>query len=141
MPVHFQIFPHRGFVLARFTGHILLEDCLSSAQAYAAHPDANPHQNQVIDLSGMTGYERDFIKMMRTMAQLPDHLLKAGAEPMIIYIASTPVAQEVLGFVIRSFDGTMPAVVRVTESEEQALEILGQPERRLADIPARAGAG
>lgn len=135
MPVTFHVYRHRGFVLARFSGHILLEDCLASAQAYAQHPDANPHQNQLIDLSGMTSYERDFVKIISAMAKLPDHLLAPGAEPMIIYIAATPVAQEVVGFIIRSFDGTMPAIVRVTETEEQALEILGQAERRLADIP------
>lgn len=140
MPVSFQIFPSRGVVLARFTGHILLEDCLSSAKAYSEHPDASPLQHQLIDLSGITSHERDFVKMMSTMAQLPDHLLRPGAEPMIVYIAPTRLSQEIAAMVLRSMAGVAGAVVRVAEDEAQALDILGLPERAVAALhsgPAR----
>ena len=139
MPVTFQIYPSRSVVLARFTGHILLEDCLSSAKAYSEHPDANPMQNQLIDLSGITSYEADFVKMMSTMAQLPDHLLRQGAEPMIVYISSTKVSQEITTKVLRSMSGVAGVVVRVAEDEAQALEILGLAERSLGALPAGPG--
>jgi lipid A disaccharide synthetase len=134
MPVNFQIYPKRGLVLARFTGHILLEECLSSAQAYAAHPDANPMQNQLIDLSGITSHERDFVKLMSTMAQLPDHLLQKGPQPMVVYIAPTRLSQEITSTILRSMSGVPGLVVRVAEDEAQAMDILGLAERRLADL-------
>ena len=139
MPVTFQIFPSRGVVLARFSGHILLEDCLSSAKAYAEHPDANPMQNQLIDLSGITSYEADFVKMMSTMAQLPDHLLRPGAEPMIVYISPTQLSQEITTTVLRSMSGITGVIVRVAEDEAQALEILGLAERAVSALPAGPG--
>lgn len=136
MPVHFTVYPTRGFVLARFTGHILMADCLSSAKAYTEHPDYNPLQNQLIDLSGVTSHERDFVRMMSTLAAMPDHLLKPGTYPLIIYIAPTEVAKEITSFVLRSMAGLDRTPVRVVECESQALEILGQPERQLAEIDA-----
>jgi lipid A disaccharide synthetase len=139
MPVSFQIYPSRGLVLARFVGHILLEDCLTSAKAYAEHPDANPTQNQLIDLTGVTSYEHDFVRIMSTMAQLPDHLLRSGAEPMVVYIAPSRVAQEITTLVMRSMSGVMGLVVRVVETEAQALEILGVPERAVAFLPDLPG--
>lgn len=139
MPVSFQIYPSRGVVLARFSGHILLEDCLASAKAYSEHPDANPAQNQLIDLSGITSYEADFVKMMSTMAQLPDHLLRPGAEPMIVYISPTRLSQEITTTVLRSMSGVAGVVVRVAEDEAQALEILGLAERAVSALPAGAG--
>lgn len=138
MPVDFHIFPARNLVLARFTGHILLADCLASAQAYAAHPEANPMQNQLIDLGGVTGYERDFVKVMSTMAQLPDHLLRAGASPLVVYLAPTRLSQEITGMVLKSMAGIQGLPVSAVADEEHALEILGQPERSIEALLTKA---
>lgn len=137
MPVSFHIFPDRNLVLARFYGHILLADCLASAKAYGEHPDANPRQNQLIDLGSVTSYERDLVQIMSLMARLPDHLLKPGYEPLILYIAPSRVAQEIAGLVLKSMQGIDAAVMRVFEDEAQALEVLGLPERSLAALMAR----
>ncbi|TXH98482.1 MAG: hypothetical protein E6Q73_11770 [Pseudorhodobacter sp.] len=138
MPVNFHIFPDRNLVLARFTGHILLADCLSSAKAYSEDPQASPQQTQLIDLSGVTSYERDLVQIMSMMARLPDHLLKPGYEPMILYIAPSRVAQEIAGMVLKSMQGIEGVIVRVLEDETQALEVLGLAERSLAALMAGA---
>ena len=138
MPVHFHIFPDRNLVLARFSGHVLLKDCLSSAKDYSEDPRAHPHQRQLIDLGGVVSYERDLVQIMSTMAQLPDHLMKPGYDPMILYIAPHPVAQEIAGLILKSMEGMEAAIVRVYEEEAQALEVLGQPERSLSALLARA---
>lgn len=138
MPVNFSIYADRGFVLARFEGHILMADCLSSAEAYASHPAASPFQNQLIDLTGVTDYERDFVKIMSTLAQMPDHLLPPGAEPMIVYIAPHRLAQEITTMVLKSMSGIHGPVIRVVADEAHALEILGQPERALAALGSGA---
>lgn len=131
MPVNFHIFPDRNLVLARFTGHILLAECLSSAKAYSENPAASPQQNQLIDLSGVTSYERDLVQIMSLMARLPDHLLRPGFEPLIVYVAPHRAAQEIAGTVLKSMQGITGVVVRIFEEESQALEVLGQPERSL----------
>lgn len=138
MPVGFHIFPARNLVLARFSGHILLADCLASAAAYARHPDANPMQNQLIDLGGITSHERDFVQLMSTMAQLPDHLLQPGCEPMVVYIAPHRLSQEIAGMVLKSMAGIAGLVVRIYEDEAQALEVLGLRERSLSALLAGA---
>ena len=138
MPVNFHILPDRNLVLARFTGHILLADCLSSAKAYSEDPQASPQQTQLIDLSGVTSYERDLVQIMSMMARLPDHLLKPGYEPMIHYIAPSRVAQEIAGMVLKSMQGIEGVIVRVLEDETQALEVLGLAERSLAALMAGA---
>ena len=134
MPVSFHILPSRGVVLARFSGHILLEDCLASAKAYSEHPDARPTQHQLIDLGGVTSYERDFVQLMSTMAQLPDHLLQPGAEPMVVYLAPHPISQEIANTVLRSMAGIPGLVVRVAQDDAQALDILGLAERNLGEL-------
>lgn len=136
MPVNFQIFPDRNLVLARFSGHVLLADCLSSAKAYSEHPDANPLQNQLIDLSNVVSYERDLVQIMSVMARLPDHLLKPGSNPMVIYVAPHHVAQEIAGLVMKSMQGIGGLVVRMFDDEAKALEVLGQRERSFSALQA-----
>lgn len=136
MPVDFHILPTRNLVLARFHGHVLLQECLSSAKAYASHPDAHPAQNQLIDLSGVTGHERDFVKMMSTRAQLPDHLLQPGMEPLVVYLAPTRLSQEIATMVLKSMAGIHGLSVSAVADEQHALDILGQPESSLAALLA-----
>lgn len=138
MPVDVHILPKHGLVVARFHGHVRLEECLASAQGYAQHPDCRPGQNQLIDLSGMTSYERDLVQIMALMAKLPDHLLAPGAEPMVVYLAPSAVAQEVTTFVLKSMAGIGGVSVSAVADEEHALEVMGLPERRLADLLAKA---
>lgn len=136
MPVHFEIFPRRGFVIARFTGHILLADCISSAKAYSEHPDYRPGQNQLVDFSGVTSYERDVVKMLEMMAILPEHLLKPGFQPLLIYIATSKLGLELANFARRSTEYTNSMTLVIVSNEAAALDILGQTERRLSDLYA-----
>lgn len=136
MPVEFHIFAQRNLVLARFTGHILTVDSLSSARAYAKHPNARPGQNQLIDLSGVVSYERNFVRLMAMMAQLPDYLLPTGANPLIVYLAPTPVSQKIANILMKSMAGITGVSASVVAHEEHALEILGQPEHSMAALMA-----
>lgn len=134
MPVNFEIFPRRGFVIARFSGHVLLADCLSSAQAYSEHPDFHPSQRQLVDFSSVTSYERDVVRMLEMMAKLPEHLVKPGFEPLVIHLAPHDLAMELANFTRRSVEGMESVNFRIVTSEAEALDILGQRERRLSDL-------
>ncbi|MCF8511861.1 MAG: hypothetical protein K9G43_10465 [Rhodobacteraceae bacterium] len=131
MSVEFRILPSRNLVLAQFFGHILLADCLASAKSYAKHPLADFRQNQLIDLSAVTSYERDFVKIMAAMAQLPDHIPQRGGEPMIVYYAPSRVAQEMASLVLNALSGMPGLAFSAVANEDHAMEILGQPERSL----------
>lgn len=140
MPVSFDIFPQRGLVIARFTGHVLLADCISSAKAYSEHPDFRPGQNQLVDFTGVTSYERDVVKMLEMMAKLPEHLLRPGFEPLIIHLAPHDIALQMANFTRRSTEEMDNMAFKIAATEAEALDILGQPERRLSDLyanPAR----
>ncbi len=121
-------------MIARFSGHVMLADCLSSAQAYSQHPDFRPGQNQLVDFTAVTSYERDVVRMLEMMAQLPDHLLRPGYETLVIHLAPHAVAMEMANFTRRSATGMDLMNLRIVASEDEALDILGQPERRLSDL-------
>ena len=139
MSVAFHIFPERGLVFVRYTGFARLSDTLAAFGRYAAHPDSRPGQKQLVDLSGITGYELDFTKLMEIQARKADVFAAEGAETLMVYVAPSKETQELAQLVLRSWEPFDSVVALIQEDEAQALELLGQPERSLDALWARAG--
>lgn len=134
MSVSFRIFPDRGLVVVRYAGVLRLEDTKKAFAEYAQHPDCHPGQKQLVDLSGVTGYEPDFVKMMEVQAQKADVFGSEGAETLMVYLAPHKMAKDLARLVLRSWEPFDSVVALVQDDEVQALELLGQPEHELDEL-------
>lgn len=132
MPVHFTLHARYGIAHIHFSGHVTAEEILASAAELAATPGVHPDLHQIIDFSDVASFERDYVRLLSMLAQLPDHLVHRGHEPMFIYVCPTQVGLNMADFVIRSMEGMEGGpILRVTRSMPEALHLLGQPDARL----------
>jgi len=134
MSVSFRIFPDRGLVFVRYSGILQLEDTMKAFADYARHPDCHPGQKQLVDLSGVTEYEQDFVKLMEIQAQKSDVFGDEGTETLMVYVAPSKLGKQLAQLALRSWEPFDSVVALVQEDEAHALELLGQPERRLDDL-------
>ena len=134
MSVSFRIFPDRGLVFIRYSGVLRLEDTMKAFADYARHPDCHPGQKQLVDLSGVTGFEQDFVKLMEVQAQKSEVFGNEGAETLMVYVAPHPLGKKLARLVLRSWEPFDSVVALVQEDETHALELLGQPEQQLDEL-------
>lgn len=138
MSVSFRIFPERGLVFVRYAGFARLQETLEAFGRYAADPDCRPGQKQLVDLSGVTGFEPDFTKLMEIQARKADVFAAEGVETLMVYFAPDKASKEIAQLALRSWEPFDFVIALVQEDEAQALELLGQPERSLDDLWERA---
>ena len=131
MALEFDIIPDRGLVLVRYSGHATIDDTMAATRAYVAHPNYVAGQKQLVDLTRIDSYEKDYVRFMEMQAGKADRLANAGVQSVVVYIAPTAVAQEVAMMFTRSWDDVKNVVALVQNSEAEALEILGQPEKSI----------
>ncbi|WP_299041209.1 hypothetical protein [uncultured Tateyamaria sp.] len=139
MPVEFRILPDRGLVVVRFTGTVMIDEALEATRQYVSHADYAPGQKQLVDLSHATGFERDYVRFMEMQAAKADRLACAGVQSLVVYIAPTPISQEICTMYLRSWDDVDSVVPMVQHSEAQALTLLGQPEATVDMLLAPQG--
>lgn len=138
MAIDVRILPCRGLVVVRYTGTILVADTMAAFAAYMQHPDYAPGQKQLIDLTCVTGFEQDYVKIMQMQARKADAFLGAGAHVLMVYLAP---ARDMLGLarlVTRSWEGHDGVTCLVQQDEAAALELLGMPERSIGALMAAA---
>lgn len=134
MSISFQIIRDRGVVLARLSGQVRIEECVDAAAAYARHPETRPTQPVLIDLTAVTGYETDYVKILKAMARLPDYLWHRGTERLLVCLAPHALSRQISAAAARAILEIPEGIARIAQTEADALEILGLPERRLCDL-------
>ncbi len=134
MSVSFRILPDRGLVFVRYAGVLRLQETIAAFAEYARHPDCHPGQKQLVDLSDVTGFEPDFVKLMEVQAQKSEVFGNEGAETLMVYVAPHKLGKQLAQLVMRSWEPFDSVVALVQEDEAHALELLGQPERRLDEL-------
>ena len=72
MPIDVRILPKRGLVYVRYEGGISVPETAEAFGAYMQHPDMRPGQKQLIDLTRVTDWDRDFAGLMRLQAGKAD---------------------------------------------------------------------
>jgi hypothetical protein len=128
MPVRFHIFPERGLVVVRYSGFATINDTMAATKAYLAHPDYSAGQKQLVDMTQITGYEKDYVRFMNMQAAKAGRLATAGVQSLVVYIANTPESLDVSTMFIRSWIDVDAVVPMLQHTEADALTILGQPE-------------
>lgn len=134
MPVDFQILPDRGLVVIWFSGFVTLNDIHEASVAYVEHPDYCAGQKQLVDMASITGYDIDSVGFMEMQANKAKRLGLAHIQSLVVYIAPTPISQEVSAMFIRTWDGVDAVVPMSQTSQARALALLGQREDSIEQL-------
>ena len=140
MATDFRILTRRRLLVVRHSGHLTFADSMESFEDYGRHPDFHPAQNALVDFAPVTSYEHDRVRLMAFQAQMIERLpLPAGTPPLLVFVAprgrpAHPLACDIL----KSWDKTGLRTARLAETEAEALDILGLPERSIEALLAVA---
>lgn len=134
MSISFRIFPSRGLVFVQYTGELIVEETFRAFGEYMQHPDCRPGQKQLVDLAGVTGFDRDYAKLFALQAKKADVFSAGGVETLAVYHAPTPLARELSRLVLKSWEPFDSVVPLIQDNEADALALLGQPETSFAEL-------
>ena len=129
--------PHRGLVYVRYEGYVSIDDTVSLLAEYMPHPDRVAGQMQLVDLSAVTGFEKDFARLMGLQAQKADAFRPGdGVQTLLVYYAPHDEGFEMAKLILRSWQGVASVMATVQRNAAHALDILGQPERDMDELLA-----
>lgn len=140
MAVSFHILPARGLVYVRYEGVVNITDSAAAFGAYMQDPAFRPGQKQLVDLAAATGWEADYPRLMALQAEKAGALVVPGHETLFVYHAPNQTTRAIARVILRSWDDVDTVVPLIIDKEAEALAVLGQPERRFADLLANADA-
>ena len=136
MPLSYRIHPAHGLVYVRYEGFASLDDTFGTFTEYMADPEFRPGQKQLVDLSRVTGFERDYCKLLALQAKKVEAFLR-GPETIICYYAPHRETREMVNLVMRSWAELDAIVAVVQDTEAGALEVLGLAERSFDALATR----
>lgn len=131
MPIDVRILAKRGLVYVRYVGYIRFPDTVKAFGAYMQHPDMQPGQKQLVDLSRVTDWDKDFTQLLKIQAQKADAFVGAGHETHFVYYAPTEHTQQLARVVLRSWEDVPGVIPLLSQTEADALHVLGQPEETI----------
>lgn len=124
MPVTFRILPAHSLTYVRFSGQVDLNETFAGFEDYTRHPDFRPHQSQLIDLTEVRDYERDFSRIMELQAHQTDTFLGGKTPVHLIFVAPDDMTQSMAMAALRSWKNLHAVVPLVLPSLAQACEVL-----------------
>ena len=134
MSVSFRILSTLGLVYVHYAGHAKMADTLHVFSEYARHPDFRPGQKQFVDLSQLTGWDEDYLELMKAQAKKAETFTGNNAQTLITYFAPTEIGQKLARLALRSWEPFPSVVPIILDTEEQALAILGVPHTNLNQL-------
>lgn len=140
MAVDFRIVPSRGMVVVTYSGMAGVDETRRAFEAYVRHPEFRPGQRHLFDVRAVTEVDKDFAAFFALQAKLVEVYGQASADQLAVFLIGSPAGQEMAMMAAKTWDMDGSIVIRILETEAQALEVLGQPERSLADLLRAAGA-
>jgi len=134
MAIDFRILPEVGLVYIRYSGTMTVEESGRALAGYLQHPDYRPGQKQLVDLTDVEEWERDFPKLMALQARKAEAFYKPEAPTLVAAIAPSAKARQVADFISRTWDAFENVAYLVSETEDQALELLGIGASSVAEL-------
>ena len=135
MPVTYRILPQRNLVIVTLSGHVDVAEARASFLEFAADPRKAPGQNHLCDLSGVTGWDLDYVDNMALQAQVADAVVTDGEERLLVILAPRDELRPLASVIDKSWTGLGPVIPVICRGEAEAMHILGQPEKSLAALP------
>ncbi|THD84191.1 hypothetical protein E7811_00040 [Aliigemmobacter aestuarii] len=136
MPVTFTILPRHDLVVVTYSGFAGIDETIQRGAECGRHPDFRPTMRHLIDLSRVTGYERDFPKFFAMQARLMEEFPRGPTDQMFVYFAPTRPGQEMVQMVRKSWEGLDWALLVALEDETDVMRVLGLPEDRIGSLLA-----
>lgn len=124
MAVEFQIQSDHNLVFVSFRGHVTVSETMAAFDKYANHPDFRPGQTQLVDLSQVKSYERDFTKIMALQAHQTEAFLGSENRPYLMFIAPNKLTRGMAMAAVRSWQHLNAVVPLVVSSIAEAAEVL-----------------
>ncbi len=134
MAASFRILSDRGIVYIRYSGFTTTEESLQMMQAYGRHADFRPGQSTLCDFRDVEDYDLDYVKIIEHQSEIADIVLPETVQVMLVLLADKPKGREIANLIQKSWAGVAAIVPVIVDTEDHALEVLGQPERRIADF-------
>ena len=139
MALSFRIIPERGLVVVEYAGYSTIDELKHTSAAYVAHPDYVAGQKQLVNMTRITGFEKDYVRFMDLQAAKAERLAGAGVQSLCVYVAPTPIAQEIASLFTRTWADISNVVTMIQHTEAQALTLLGQPEGSIDEMLRATG--
>lgn len=134
MPVRYDILPRYNLAIFAYSGQVTFAETIEIVAKADQDPLSHPNMRQLCDLTEVTGVERDFPALLKMQARIAENLLPPEGERLIVFLAPTPVSQTMAQMARKSWDVVQSVHVRVVSREDEALQLLGLPQVRLADL-------
>ena len=134
MPVSFRILSPRGLVFVRYHDHATIAETEQALDAFGSDPRARPGLSHLIDLAAITGFEHDFVGLMGMQARKASLFVDGDHASLVVYHAPKRIAREMAAPIRKSWEGLDSISVRILETEQACLDVLGQPERSFAAL-------
>ena len=124
MPVTFTVLPAHNLVHVHCNGLVTVAETMTAFDTYSAHPDTHPGQSQLVDLTGVTDYERDFARIMSLQAHQVDVYLEAENPIFLIFVAPNELTLTMAMSSVRSWQNLPGVIPLVLSSLDEALAVL-----------------
>lgn len=129
-----RILPDKGLMYVRYSGAVSGAEGIAAYQSYVDHDHYKAGQKHLIDFSEMTGFANDFPQVMALQALMSDTIMSHREQTLFVFCAPTPLAQTLCHQSAAAWDHIAHVIVRVLESEEAALDVVGLPDMKFADL-------
>lgn len=136
MSVSFQVFSDMNLIHLRFEDQLTVDDTRAALARLQEHPDFHPWLNRVLDLRGVTSWERDYSRFMALEAENSARFTDQATPPILLCIADSPLSREIANFLRRSWENLEGLIFRMTSSEAEALSILGLQANKISGLTA-----
>lgn len=137
MSVRYRIFPEHGLVFVVYEGFALFADTAEAFGHFMQNPDFRPGLKQLVDVSRVTGYEKDYQKLLALQARKAEAFVD-GPQSLMVYYAPTQAGLELARLASRSWEELGVVVPVVQRTEADALTVLGLQHLRISDMKNRA---
>ena len=134
MPVDYRILPEHYLVYFRIAGWLDIAEGIRVSDTYLAGPDYRKGMRRLLDLSALTGWQRDFAAIMKEQAQQVEIYDDPDRPTLIVVLARTAEALSFAQAIKTPWESTRRAVVVIVETEAEALAVLGIDAPTLATV-------
>lgn len=134
MAINFKIIPAKGLIYIRYSGLMGAQESREAMSAFMRHPSYRPGLKQLINLSEVTDWERDYTTFMKFQAEQLVLFEGTTMPVLMVCIAPTQMTQQVANMVLKSWDVVSDVVSVVVRHEDEALQVLGVGASTLAEL-------
>ncbi|PWK62424.1 hypothetical protein [Roseicyclus mahoneyensis] len=137
MAARYKIFGQFSLVYIQYTGVATATQATDVFIQYMKDPERKSGHRHFVDLSAVTGLERDFAALFRLQALKAEWLMQNESPTMMVYLAPSVLSLRIAHQVLRSWEGLDGAIIRLAEDWDGAMDIFGLPRNALDHLLIR----